>query len=105
MANNTETKMEKLTRNKRIKDIVRRKQSEGDERRLYVNKYFNKPEAYDIEDGKVMLVGKVIDSDWDMMDFEPLAAPTPVPSNYRFFNTNGKPIAVLNDLMDQVCIE
>jgi hypothetical protein len=87
----------KAPRNRLIKDIVRKRESEGGERLLYVNRFFDYPQAYDIIDGKTMEVGKVKEEDYGMMSFTPYKNPKRVPINYKFYNRDGKLIKSLND--------
>lgn len=90
------------SRIKKVIDIVRAKQAEGDEIFYYVNRFLDKPEAYDIINGKVMIIGKVTEGDYGINDLNLFKTPKAVAPNVRFYNKDNKPITKLNDLQENV---
>ena len=80
------------TRMKRVKDIVRKR---FDDHVYYSNRFADKLEAYVIVNGKVMIIGRIIE---DYGGFELFDEPTSIPKNIRFYDDDNKPIKRLNDL-------
>ena len=97
--NDIQTKSVKKPRMKRIKDIVMRKEDEGGERTIFINKYLDVPFVYQILNGEVYIVGEAQERDYGgfdvIKDYK-----KKVPSNVRFYNPRGKPIEKLNELME-----
>ena len=84
-------KLPKLPRGKKIKDLKKDREIDGD-LIYWRNAYFDNPNMYKPTDGKWYLIGTVKEGDYELNETTLLDTPIPVPEYYKFYDTNDKEI-------------